>query len=126
MCSDGGCGTCANDRRTHTGACVEDVNHEIYGGLYRQMIFGESLQEPPLVAAPKGFEAFEGTWMIEGGQLHASAVETLAAPLDAVITADAPSTVVPNTSEWRYPIESGETTCTLAPRSFTVFTFADS
>src|SRR5712664_4208753 len=35
--------------RTMTGACIEDVNHEIYGGLYSQMIFGESFQE----AAPK-------------------------------------------------------------------------
>ena len=25
-----------------TGACIEDVNHEIYGGLYSQMVFGES------------------------------------------------------------------------------------
>ncbi|HEY3861387.1 MAG TPA: hypothetical protein VGO59_05810 [Verrucomicrobiae bacterium] len=30
-----------------TGACIEDVNHEIYGGLYSQMVFGESFQEPP-------------------------------------------------------------------------------
>ena len=30
-----------------TGACIEDVNHEIYGGLYSQLIFGESFQEPP-------------------------------------------------------------------------------
>src|SRR5215469_6943039 len=29
-----------------TGACLEDVNHEVYGGLYSQMIFGESFQEP--------------------------------------------------------------------------------
>ena len=29
------------------GSCIEDVNHEIYGGLYSQMIFGESFQEPP-------------------------------------------------------------------------------
>src|SRR5258708_9358433 len=26
-----------------TGACLEDVNHEVYGGIYSQMIFGESL-----------------------------------------------------------------------------------
>jgi len=32
-----------------TGACIEDVNHEIYGGLYSQMIFGESFQEPELI-----------------------------------------------------------------------------
>ncbi len=29
-----------------TGECIEDVNHEIYGGIYSQMIFGESFQEP--------------------------------------------------------------------------------
>ena len=28
------------------GACMEDVNHEIYGGLYDQKIFGESFEEP--------------------------------------------------------------------------------
>ena len=28
------------------GACIEDVNHEIYGGLYDQKIFGESFEEP--------------------------------------------------------------------------------
>jgi len=31
-----------------TGACIEDVNHEIYGGLYSQMVFGESFQELPM------------------------------------------------------------------------------
>ena len=29
-----------------TGACLEDVNHEVYGGIYSQMVFGESFQEP--------------------------------------------------------------------------------
>lgn len=33
--------------RYMTGACIEDVNHEVYGGVYSQMIFGESFQEPP-------------------------------------------------------------------------------
>jgi len=37
-----------------TGACIEDVNHEIYGGLYSQMIFGESFQEPALKTAEEG------------------------------------------------------------------------
>ena len=36
--------------RYMTGACIEDVNHEIYGGLYSQMVFGESFQEPPATA----------------------------------------------------------------------------
>jgi alpha-L-arabinofuranosidase len=31
-----------------TGACIEDVNHEIYGGIYSQMIFGESFEEEPM------------------------------------------------------------------------------
>lgn len=26
--------------------CIEDVNHEIYGGLYNQRIMGESFEEP--------------------------------------------------------------------------------
>jgi hypothetical protein len=34
-----------------TGMCIEDVNHEIYGGLYSQMVFGESFAEPTWVSA---------------------------------------------------------------------------
>ena len=42
-----------------TGACLEDVNHEVYGGIYSQMIFGESFQE----AAPKSpAQAISGLW----------------------------------------------------------------
>lgn len=54
-----------------TGACIEDVNHEIYGGLYSQMVFGESFQEPPKTAL-KGFTAFGGAWQVKEGELHAS------------------------------------------------------
>ena len=28
---------------TLLGACMEDVNHELYGGIWSQMIFGEAL-----------------------------------------------------------------------------------
>lgn len=28
------------------GACMEDVNHELYGGIWSQMIFGEKFAEP--------------------------------------------------------------------------------
>ena len=56
-----------------TGACIEDVNHEIYGGLYSQMIFGESFQEPPPAVPPKGFTAYGGTWRINDGLLWAGA-----------------------------------------------------
>ena len=32
--------------RTLYGIGMEDVNHEIYGGLDRQLLFGESFEEP--------------------------------------------------------------------------------
>jgi len=44
-----------------TGACIEDVNHEIYGGIYSQMIFGESFQEPPPVP-PVQIKGLSGMW----------------------------------------------------------------
>src|SRR4051794_33696617 len=60
-----------------TGACLEDVNHEIYGGIYSQMIFGESFQEPPAgVSAVKGFTAYGGEWrVLDDGALEGSAGE---------------------------------------------------
>ena len=45
-----------------TGACIEDVNHEIYGGIDSQMIFGESFAEPASPLPLKGFKAYEGRW----------------------------------------------------------------
>jgi alpha-L-arabinofuranosidase len=60
--------------RLLTGACIEDVNHEIYGGIYSQMIFGESFQEPAPTVAPAGFRAYGGAWRVEeGGSLQAAA-----------------------------------------------------
>jgi hypothetical protein len=59
--------------RLHTGACIEDVNHEIYGGIYSQMIFGESFQEPPPAIPPKGFKAFGGRWKVTGDELAGDA-----------------------------------------------------
>jgi hypothetical protein len=53
------------------GACIEDVNHEIYGGLYSQMIFGESFQEPPPVLPPKGFKTYGGCWQVKESMLWA-------------------------------------------------------
>jgi hypothetical protein len=55
------------------GACIEDVNHEIYGGIYSQMVFGESFQEPSAQSPIKGFRAYEGTWSAEEGELRGSA-----------------------------------------------------
>lgn len=47
-----------------TGVCLEDVNHEVYGGLYSQMVYGESFQEPIRVPPPEGFEAHGGSWRV--------------------------------------------------------------
>ena len=48
------------------GSCIEDVNHEIYGGLYDQKIFGESFEEPPATAKFEGWTAYGGGWMPDG------------------------------------------------------------
>lgn len=45
-----------------TGACIEDVNHEVYGGIDSQMIFGESFAEPASQLPLKGFKVFGGRW----------------------------------------------------------------
>ncbi len=57
--------------RTMTGACLEDVNHEVYGGLYSQMVYGESFQEPPQSTPPAGFQAYGGDWAVTDGVLLA-------------------------------------------------------
>lgn len=54
-----------------TGACIEDVNHEIYGGIYSQMVFGESFQEPAPTEI-KTFRAFGGAWRVSGTELQFS------------------------------------------------------
>lgn len=48
------------------GAGAEDVNHEIYGGLYDQKIFGEGFEEPAGVSI-KGFQAYDAQWSIASG-----------------------------------------------------------
>lgn len=57
-----------------TGSCIEDVNHEIYGGLYAQQIFGESFEEPPISGSPLlGWAAFGGEWRVDTDGLHVEA-----------------------------------------------------
>ena len=58
-----------------TGACIEDVNHEIYGGIYSQMIFGESFQEPAPPPAIQGFQPYEGRWMVRDGVLTVNGLD---------------------------------------------------
>jgi hypothetical protein len=61
--------------RLLTGACIEDVNHEIYGGLYSQMVFGESFQEPAVPQVPL---KISGMWrpVQKGDAKGAYALET--------------------------------------------------
>lgn len=47
------------------GAGAEDVNHEIYGGLYDQRIFGESFEEPSATDI-EGFTSFDSHWTTDG------------------------------------------------------------
>ncbi len=56
-----------------TGACIEDVNHEVYGGIDSQMIFGESFAEPVPPPPLRGFTAYGGRWAPKDGELHAAA-----------------------------------------------------
>ncbi len=47
------------------GTCLEDLNCEIYGGLYGQLIYGEAFEEPiPDFAFLKNFSAESGEWRI--------------------------------------------------------------
>src|SRR5260370_30092817 len=55
-----------------TGACIEDVNHEVYGGIDSQMIFGESFAEPAEQLPLKAFKVFGGRWTVtDDGELQA-------------------------------------------------------
>ncbi len=43
-----------------TGTCLEDVNHEVYGGIYSQMVFGESFEEEAMTIDARLDPAFDG------------------------------------------------------------------
>ncbi|MFO0925747.1 MAG: DUF1080 domain-containing protein [Gemmataceae bacterium] len=58
-----------------TGVCIEDVNHEIYGGLYSQLLFGESFQEPPPASPIAGFATHGGRWQVRDGAVHVDAAD---------------------------------------------------
>lgn len=55
------------------GSCIEDVNHEIYGGFYDQKIFGESFEEPIPSPAFKDFSTYEGSWESNVGEVFVKA-----------------------------------------------------
>ncbi|MCC8426853.1 alpha-L-arabinofuranosidase C-terminal domain-containing protein [Mucilaginibacter sp. UR6-11] len=49
------------------GSCIEDVNHEIYGGLYDQRLYGESFEEPAPPVRIKGWKTLQGDWNVVNG-----------------------------------------------------------
>lgn len=55
------------------GSCIEDVNHEIYGGLYDQKIFGESFEEPVPSPRLEDFSIYEGNWSVQNNEVWAIA-----------------------------------------------------
>jgi hypothetical protein len=75
------------------GACIEDVNHEIYGGISSQMLFGESFQEPPPSVPPRGFTAYGGQWKVADGELEASAGDGFKVVSEAAAIGDGQASV---------------------------------
>lgn len=57
------------------GACIEDVNHEIYGGLYDQRIFGESFEEPVASPVIAGWKSYGGYWQPDKNSISVNAGE---------------------------------------------------
>ena len=51
------------------GTGMEDVNHEIYGGLYDQRIFGEGFEELATMDI-HGFTAYDSPWGISDGRVQ--------------------------------------------------------
>lgn len=76
-----------------TGACIEDVNHEVYGGIDSQMIFGESFAEPAVPAPLRGFHAFGGRWIPHGGEVEAASGEGAKLVTDAAPFAEGEASV---------------------------------
>ncbi|MDS1032989.1 alpha-L-arabinofuranosidase C-terminal domain-containing protein [Porphyromonadaceae sp. NP-X] len=55
------------------GSCIEDVNHEIYGGLYDQKIFGESFEEDSQSMSFDEFDDYGGNWSVSSSALSVTA-----------------------------------------------------
>jgi alpha-L-arabinofuranosidase len=55
------------------GSCIEDVNHEIYGGLYDQKIFGESFEEDYQRMTFEDYDDYGGNWSVSSSVLSVEA-----------------------------------------------------
>lgn len=51
------------------GSNIEDVNHEIYGGLYDQRVFGESFEEPSTGVNFNDWRRYTGYWTGKEGEV---------------------------------------------------------
>lgn len=100
------------------GSCIEDVNHEIYGGLYAQRIFGESFEEPAVTTGPAGWRGFGGNWTSKSDEIHVDGGDgpqlVLASPV-----------VLDGTVEARVRAEGGEGNAALMVRVSNVGLGAD-
>lgn len=74
--------------RSMYGSCIEDVNHEIYGGLYAQCIYGESFEEPVPGSKPAGWQVYGGNWVPDGAGVHVSSGPGFKLMLDEAIVGD--------------------------------------
>ncbi len=70
------------------GSCIEDVNHEIYGGLYDQRIFGESFEEPAGSPDIAGFSRYDGFWSVNKGVLSVASSQGAKLVYDGLEIAD--------------------------------------
>lgn len=70
------------------GAGMEDVNHEIYGGLYSQRIFGESFEEGILPEEIKGMSRHDAPIRMDGEAVQIYSEQTAKLIADAHSFAD--------------------------------------
>ena len=55
------------------GTCLEDVNHEVYGGLYGQLLYGESLEEAPEITQYADCFSNDAPWHLDGDEIYVNA-----------------------------------------------------
>lgn len=58
------------------GSGMEDVNHEVYGGFYDQMLFGESFEEGPQIQGIQGMQAYDHPWQVQGEEVNIAGCKT--------------------------------------------------
>ena len=65
------------------GAGMEDVNHEVYGGIYSQRIFGESFEEGVLPEGFSGLKVYDGIARMDG-----TAIQIYSEPVTKIIATE--------------------------------------